>query len=369
MKWYNASHVASSFHFRVTKSSNQHKGRMGQLKTPHGMIETPVFMPVGTLGSIKGVLPEQLMAEGTQIILANTYHLFLRPGMEVLENAGGIHAFMNWHLPILTDSGGFQVFSLNKLNQVTDEGVVFQSHLDGSRVEFTPERVIDIQQKIGADLIMPLDECLPCGASYERTKASIERTYQWEKRCQEYHLSKSGRHEQALFAIIQGGMFPDLRLASAKPLVDLNFFGYAIGGLSVGESREKMSDLVCETVGHIPKDKPRYLMGVGTPEDLVTAIEHGVDMFDCVAPTRLARHGAFFTRDGTFSIKKKIYELDMEPLDDRCECYTCRQYSRSYLRHLWRNKELNAMTLMSIHNIRFLRDVVERKKEEIRSGS
>lgn len=341
---------------------------MGRLKTPHGWIETPVFMPVGTLGAMKGVLPEQLMAEGTQILLANTYHLALRPGMEVLEHAGGIHAFMNWHLPILTDSGGFQVFSLNKLNRVTDEGVVFQSHLDGSRVEFTPERVIEIQQKIGSDLIMPLDECLPYGASYERTKASIERTYQWEKRCQKHHRHSPGRHEQALFAIIQGGMFPDLRHESAKSLVDLDFFGYAVGGLSVGESRQEMSDLLHETQKHIPEDKPRYLMGVGTPEDLVSAMECGVDMFDCVQPTRLARHGAFFTGNGTCSIKKKVFELDSGPLDDRCACYTCRQYSRSYLRHLWRNGELNAMTLMSIHNIRFLRDVVERKKEEIRSG-
>ncbi len=359
----------TQFSFTVTQQSKTSKARLGVLKTPHGDIETPVFMPVGTLGSVKAMLPEMLLNEGAQIILANTYHLYLRPGVEVLDSFGGLHEFMNWHKPILTDSGGFQVFSLGQLNKVTDHSVIFRSHLDGSLIELTPEKVIQIQQSIGADIIMPLDECLPPDVSKDVVAKSIKRTTSWERRCLEQHLNKPGIHKQALFAIIQGGMYEDLREESAKDLVALDFFGYAIGGLSVGEGKDSMYRLIQSTVDHIPQTKPRYLMGVGEPVDLEYAISQGIDMFDCVLPTRLARHGAFFSKvDGmevTSSIKKKEYEFDKTPLDVNCNCYTCRSYSKAYLRHLWRNKELSAMTLMSIHNVSYLMQLVKAVKKKI----
>ncbi|MDD5455879.1 MAG: tRNA guanosine(34) transglycosylase Tgt [Candidatus Margulisbacteria bacterium] len=355
----------NDFTFKITKQSHKHKGRLGILHTPHGDIQTPVFMPVGTLGSVKAVLPEMLLAEGTEIILANTYHLFLRPGTEVLEKFQGLHNFMNWHKPILTDSGGFQVFSLSDLNKITDKGVIFKSHLDGSLMEFTPEKVVAIQQSIGADIIMPLDECLPHDADKKRTAVSIKRTFNWEKRCQRYMQENPGRHAQAMFGIIQGGMFPDLRAESAEQLLDLDFFGYSVGGLSVGEDKETLYSLSAETVQHIPVAKPRYLMGVGSPQDVEFAIKQGYDMFDCVLPTRIARHGAFFSKEGNLSIKKKEFEFDSQPLEVGCDCYTCANYSRAYLRHLWRNKEFNAMTLISIHNIRYLIKMIQGIKEQI----
>lgn len=353
-----------NFSFKILKKSNKHSGRAGILSTPHGEIKTPVFMPVGTLASVKGLTPEMILDTNAEIILANTYHLFLRPGTDVLEQLGGIHSFMNWHKPILTDSGGFQVFSLGNLRKISEDGVTFNSHLNGDKFEFTPEKVIDIQQKIGADIIMPLDECLPTGCSIEKTYKSLELTTRWAKRSQNY-LNNSNRHSQSLFAIIQGGMFPECRKESAEQLLDLNFFGYAIGGLSVGEGTEKMYPLVEHTTSFIPEHKPRYLMGVGTPEDLTTCIKLGIDMFDCVLPTRLARHGAFFSDFGRKSIKKPEYEFDQEPLEPTCDCYACQNYSKAYIRHLWRNQELLGMTLMSIHNIKYLINLVTKIRNNI----
>jgi queuine tRNA-ribosyltransferase len=355
----------SSFSFEVIKQSKKNYSRAGVLSTPHGQIHTPVFMPVGTLATVKGVTPEMLYDLGTEIILANTYHLFLRPGIDVIDHHDGIHSFMNWNKPILTDSGGFQVYSLNNLKKVTEEGVIFSSHINGDKFLFTPEKVIEIQQKIGSDIIMPLDECLPPTISKDKTYQSLLLTTKWAQRSKGFLENMSSRHKQALFAIIQGGMFPDCRKESAEQLIDIGFFGYAIGGLSVGEGPEKMYPLVQDTVKLIPEDSPRYLMGVGTPEDLNACIDYGIDMFDCVLPTRLARHGAFFATDGRKNIKNKQYELSKEPLDDCCTCYTCRNYSKSYVRHLFRSNELLGATLMSIHNIYYLINLVNEKRKKI----
>ena len=357
-----------AFEFKILKTSPSTKARLGRLSTPHGDIETPVFMPVGTLGSVKSLTPEMLLAEQVQIILGNTYHLYLRPGLEVLSSAGGLHRFMNWHRPILTDSGGFQVFSLGKLNTVSEEGVRFRSHHDGSQLQLTPESVIDIQKIIGSDIMMPLDECLPANATQNVVADSIARTTRWEIRALQHWQANPNITPQALFAIVQGGMFPQLREVSAKSLTQHPFSGFAIGGLSVGESKSQMQDLVASTAQLLPETKPRYLMGVGAPEDLDYAIDQGIDMFDCVLPTRVARHGGVFSSEGDYSIKKKQYQQDNTPLDPLCDCYTCRNYSKAYVRHLWRNKELTAMTLLSIHNIRYLVNLVERKKVEILSS-
>lgn len=353
------------FSFKVIKKSKKNQSRAGILTTPHGEIKTPVFMPVGTLASVKGLTPEMVYDTNADIILANTYHLFLRPGTDVLDKFSGIHSFMNWHKPILTDSGGFQVFSLGKLRKISENGVIFNSHLNGDKFEFTPERVMEIQQKIGADIIMPLDECLPAESTKDKTYKSLELTTRWAKRSQEFLSNNTGRHSQSLFAIIQGGMFPECRKASAEQLLELNLFGYAIGGLSVGEGPDKMYPLVEYTAGLIPENKPRYLMGVGTPEDLTTCINYGIDMFDCVLPTRLARHGAFFTDQGRKSIKRPENEFEKGPLEETCDCYACRNYSKAYIRHLWRNQELLGMTLMSIHNIKYLINLVTKIRNNI----
>ena len=357
--------MINDFKFTVLKKSKKHNGRAGVLHTPHGDIRTPIFMPVGTLGSVKTLMPEMLLSEGVEIILANTYHLFLRPGMELMKQSGGLHQFMNWHKPLLTDSGGFQIFSLGNLNKIDEDGVTFQSHLDGASFRLTPEKVIEIQQIIGADIIMPLDECLPIGVSKEKTRESLQLTSRWAKRCRNYLRDNPSRHRQVLFGIIQGGMFPELRKESAEQLLELDFFGYAIGGLSVGEERNQLYDLIPQTVQYIPEEKPRYLMGVGAPEDLDVAIDSGIDMFDCVLPTRLARHGSVLSKEGSYSIKTKINEYDISPLDNSCDCYACRNYSKAYIRHLYRNKEMQAMSLLSIHNIRFLINLVKRKRQDI----
>lgn len=322
-------------------------------------------MPVGTQAAVKAVLGAQLLAEGTQIILANTYHLLLRPGPDVIEAMGGLHTFMNWQHPILTDSGGFQIFSLGPLTKITEKGVIFKSHLNGDFIEMTPESTIKVQQQLGADIIMPLDECLPSGVSKEMTAASIDRTFAWEARCKQYHTENQGKTSQALFGIVQGGMYPDLRQKSAEQIRSLDFFGYAIGGLSVGEGKTDMYPLIEATTAHLPTDRPRYLMGVGVPDDVDAAIESGVDMFDCVFPTRVARHGSIFSKNGTYNIKRKEFERDPSPLEEGCECFTCRNHSRAYLRHLWRAKEYNAMTLLSIHNIHFLIKFVATKRQMI----
>lgn len=357
--------TTSKFSFKIIKKSSQSNCRVGVLQTPHGKINTPVFMPVGTLGAMKGVLAEQLLKEEAQIILANTYHLFLRPGIQVLKYFMGLHEFSNWHRPLLTDSGGFQVYSLSKLNKLTEDGVSFRSHLNGDKIFFSPEKVIEIQKIIGSDIIMPLDECLPSDASFAKTKNSLELTTRWAKRSKKYFSRICDSNKQVLFGIIQGGMYPELRESSADQMTDLNFFGYSIGGLSVGEGKEKMYPLITETVKHIPQNKPRYLMGVGNPEDLTYAMDQGIDMFDCVLPTRLARHGAVLSINGTYHIKNKQHEFSKESLSECCTCYTCRNYHRGYIRHLWRSGELNAMTFLSIHNICYLINLVDNKRKSV----
>jgi len=351
--------------FEVLKSSSKTNGRVGRLHTLHGEVTTPVFMPVGTLGTIKSLTPEQLMTLNPGIILANTYHLYLRPGMDVIKAAGGLHAFMNWQGPILTDSGGYQVFSLSKMRKISDEGVQFSSHLDGSKHFFTPEKVIDIQGIIGSDIMMVLDECVEPNASKEYVSQSVELTTRWAKRSYG-HWQKSGT-DQALFGIIQGGMFQDQRERSAEQICELDFSGFAIGGLSVGEEKEVMHEMTNFTAPLLPEDKPRYLMGIGMPEDIRMAIRSGVDMFDCVLPTRLARHGNAFSDQGLLNLNNACYKQDFSPLTDGCECYCCQNFSRAYLAHLVRSNEILGIVLLTMHNIHYLQQIVEEEKKKIRA--
>lgn len=339
--------------------------RAGVFHTPHGPIPTPVFAPVGTAGSVKAVPPRDLPPIGVSLILANTYHLHLRPGDEIVRELGGLHQFMNWPGPILTDSGGFQVFSLTEINKVDDDGVVFRSHIDGRKLRFTPEISMQIQQNLGADIIMAFDEC-PVPTEREAVTRAVARTHAWAERCRRAHPHDD---RQALFGIVQGGVFPDLREQSAAFLQTLDFPGYAIGGLAVGETKEQMSDTVDVTVRCLPEDKPRYLMGVGEPDDLANAIARGIDTFDCVMPTRVARHGAALTWDGRINVGKKVYERDPAPLESDCDCYTCQNFSRAYLRHLVRSNEILGHQLLSIHNIRFLTNHVERMRDAIFEGT
>jgi queuine tRNA-ribosyltransferase len=315
--------------------------------TPHGHFETPVFMPVGTQGTVKAVSSEDMEEMGIKIVLANTYHLYLRPGYRIVEKLGGLHRFMSWDGPILTDSGGFQVYSLSKLRTISEEGVTFQSHLDGSRHFIGPKEAMVIQQGLGADIIMAFDECAPYPADYEYVLNSVRLTSLWAKQCIEY---KEGNN-QALFGIVQGGMYPDLRERSAAELTQMNFDGYALGGLSVGEDRDSRERVIKETVEFLPADKPVYLMGVGKPEDIIESVTLGVDMFDCVLPTRNARNGTLFTRNGQLVIKNARYADDDRPIDENCDCYVCSHYSRAYLRHLFMAKELLAYRLNTIHNL------------------
>lgn len=333
--------------FKVLKKSRKSKARLGEIRTPHGQFETPVFMPVGTQGSVKAVSSEDMEEMGIKIILANTYHLYLRPGYRILEKLGGLHRFMNWDRPILTDSGGFQVYSLSKLRTISEDGVTFQSHLDGSRHFIGPKEAMVIQQALGADIIMSFDECAPYPADYEYVLNSVKLTSLWARRCMEYKAGKN----QALFGIVQGGMYPDLRELSAAELTQMNFDGYALGGLSVGEDRDSRERIIKETVEFLPTDKPVYLMGVGKPEDIIEAVTLGVDMFDCVLPTRNARNGTLFTCNGQLAIKNARYADDDGPVDENCDCYVCAHYSRAYLRHLFMAKELLAYRLNTIHNL------------------
>jgi len=350
------------FSFELIKTDSS--ARLGRATTPHGSFTTPVFMPVGTKGSVKGLTPEELTATGAEIILANTYHLYLRPGHKLVKDLGGLHGFMNWKGPILTDSGGFQVFSLCKLRKITEEGVQFSSHLDGTRCALTPESAIEIQEALGADIIMPLDECTPYPADREYTVESMNLTHRWARRCKDAKVPNG----QALFGIVQGGMYEDLRKESAQSLVDMDFDGYSIGGLSVGEEKGLMKDMIAATVPLLPQDKPRYLMGVGTPEDLVYAVEMGVDMFDCVMPTRNARNGTLFTRFGKLVIKNAQYEKDPQPIDADCGCYTCRNFSRAYLRHLYMAGEMLAPRLNTIHNLYYYGDLMKQMRQAIGDG-
>lgn len=337
--------------FELIKECKQSGARLGKLHTPHGTIETPIFMPVGTQATVKAMTPEELKEMEAQIILSNTYHLYLRPGHELVEKAGGLHKFMNWDRPILTDSGGFQVFSLGDLRKITEEGVEFRSHLDGSKHFLSPEKAIEVENALGADIIMAFDECAPYPADRKYVKNSLERTTRWAKRCKEAHKNPD---TQALFGIVQGGMYRDLREQSAAEIIALDFPGYAIGGLSVGEPKELMYEVLDYTAPLLPKDKPRYLMGVGSPDDLLEGVIRGVDMFDCVLPTRIARNGTAMTSRGKVVIKNAKYFDDFSPLDPECDCYTCKNYTKAYLRHLYKANEILSSRLMSTHNLHFL---------------
>ena len=335
--------------------------RRGRITTLHGTIETPVFMPVGTQATVKAMKPEDVERTGAQIILANTYHLFLRPGSDIVREAGGLHRFMNWNKPILTDSGGYQVFSLGAMRKITEEGVRFQSHIDGSRHMLSPEKSIEVQNDLGSDIIMAFDECAPKDADRKYIEKSQALTTRWLERCVAAHKNPD---TQALFGIMQGGFYRDLREKSAREIVDLDLPGYAIGGISVGESKEDYVGVLEYAPDLLPEDKPRYVMGIGTPDYIFEAVEHGVDMFDCVEPTRIARHGMAMTSQGRISIKNARFERDYTCLDPECDCYTCRNYSRAYLRHLFKAGETMSHMLLTEHNLRFL----SRLSEDIRKS-
>ena len=335
--------------FQVIKQHSHSAARLGRLLTPHGEIDTPTFMPVGTQGTVKALSPEDIIQCGSNIILGNTYHLYLRPGYSVIKSLGGLHRFMNWDKPILTDSGGFQVFSLNTLAKVTEEGVTFKSHIDGSTHFFSPELSMEIQEALGSDIAMTLDEPTPYPSDHTTTEKSLKLSSRWAVRCKTAHQLEN----QSLFGIVQGGMYKDLRIQSTKEITEIDFPGYAIGGLSVGEEKNIMYDIAAHTAEYLPKNKPRYLMGVGTPEDLRQCSTMGVDMFDCVMPSRNARNGSLFTSQGKINIRNLQYKTDDSPLDPECDCYTCENYSRAYLRHLFIADEIFVMRLNTLHNINF----------------
>jgi queuine tRNA-ribosyltransferase len=353
-----------AFRFEIIKKDSFSQARLGRLETDHGAFNTPGFLPVGTQGTVKSLTPEELVEIGVEAILGNTYHLYLRPGYETIGRLGGLHNFIHWERPILTDSGGFQIFSLESLRKVSEEGVTFQSHLDGSSHFFTPEKVMEIQRVLGSDIAMVLDECVPYPSPYEYVKASMERTNRWAKRC----LQVRQENDPALFAIVQGGMHRDLREKSAQTLVEMGFQGYAMGGLSVGEPKSMMLDVLEWTTSLLPEKTPRYLMGVGTPEDIIDAVMLGVDFFDCVLPTRNARNGTLFTSSGKLSIKQAQYAEDRRPVDETCACYTCRHYSRAYLRHLYLSKEILSSRLNTIHNLFYYIDLLVKIREAIHEG-
>ncbi len=352
--------------FDIINQSQECRARTGKVTTAHGVIETPIFMPVGTLGTVKGVSVEELKACQAQIILGNTYHLYLRPGCEVMTQMNGLHSFMNWDRPILTDSGGFQFFSLAKLAKFKDEGVSFQSHIDGSRHLFTPERAVEIQTILGSDIMMSLDWCMGYPATKKEAATALEKTTQWAKRGRDFWIEKGQPNN--LFGIVQGGMYSDLRSTSARQLSDLDFPGYSIGGLSVGEPTELMYEMADHTVPLLPKEKPKYVMGVGTPENLVELTSMGVDMFDCVMPSRNARNGQLFTSKGTMNISNARFKLDKEPIDSECSCYTCQNYSRAYLSHLYRTRELLSYRLNTIHNLHYYLDLMQQMRNAINLG-
>ena len=353
------------FEFEIVKEDKKTRARAGILHTPHGDIETPIFMPVGTRATVKALTPEQVEEAGAQIILANTYHLYLRPGNGLVKKAGGLHSFMNWNKPILTDSGGFQVFSLDGLRKITEEGVEFKSHIDGSLHVFTPENGMQIEEDLGADIIMALDECAASDKPYEYVRPSMYRTMRWAERCKK----AKKREDQALFGIVQGGVFEDLRIESSKIIDDMDFPGNAIGGLSVGEEKPVMYRMLDVIEPYLSRHKPRYLMGVGSPDCLIEAAGRGVDMLDCVLQTRTARMGTALTRHGKMNMHNKKFEEDMSPLDDQCQCYACRHFSRAYIRHLVCVGEILGATLLSIHNITFSLDLMKTMRQSIIDGN
>ena len=352
-----------TINFELLKESKDSMARLGRLHTPHGIIETPVFMPVGTRATVKAMTPEEVKDLGAQIILSNTYHLYLKPGHDLIREAGGLHKFMNWHGPILTDSGGFQVFSLGDLRKIKEEGVQFRSHIDGSKHFISPEKSIEVQNALGSDIMMAFDECAPYPSTYEYVKNSMERTTRWAKRCKDYHKDWD---RQALFGIVQGGMYKDLRHESAEALVDMDFSGYAVGGLSVGEPKDLMCDVLEYTTPLLPRTKPRYLMGVGTPDYLFEAVTRGIDMADCVLPTRIARNGTALTSHGKMVMRNAKYTRDFNKLDPECDCYTCRNYSRAYIRHLINVDEILGARLLTIHNLNFLIKLMDNIRESIK---
>ena len=352
----------SAIRYELIKTCKQSGARLGRLHTPHGVIETPIFMPVGTQATVKAMTPEELKEIGSQIILSNTYHLYMRPGHDLVKEAGGLHKFMNWDRPILTDSGGFQVFSLGPLRKITEEGVHFRSHIDGSKHFISPEKAMEIQNALGSDIMMAFDECAPYPADREYVKNSLERTTRWLKRCKEAHKNTEN---QALFGIIQGGMYKDLREQSAKEILELDLPGYAVGGLSVGEPKELMYEVLDYTVPLMPEDKPRYLMGVGSPDDLLEGVIRGIDMFDCVLPTRIARNGTAMTSQGKVVVRNAKYARDFTPLDPECDCYCCKNYTKAYIRHLVKANEILAARLITTHNLRFLLKLMEDVRQAI----
>lgn len=347
--------------YELIKQCPHTGARAGRIHTPHGSFDTPIFMPVGTQASVKTLAPEELKEMGAGIILSNNYHLFLRPGSKLVKEAGGLHKFMNWDRAILTDSGGFQVFSLGDLRKISEEGVTFRSHIDGSKKFLSPEIATQSQMDLGADIIMAFDECVPYPADFKYTRESMELTLRWAQRCKDTMTNPN----QGLFGIVQGGMYKDLRIECANRLVDRDFPGYAVGGLSVGEPKELMYEMLDITLEHLPQNKARYLMGVGTPDCLVEGVMRGIDMFDCVYPTRVARNGTAMTWNGRLVIKNAQYEHDFHPIDEHCNCYTCRNYSRAYIRHLVRVNEIFGLRLLTIHNLHFLIDFMRQMRQSI----
>lgn len=351
--------------YELLKQEKNTKARLGKLHTNYGVYDTPMFMPVGTQATVKTLSPEELKAMNSAVILSNTYHLWLRPGADIVEKASGLHKFMNYDGPILTDSGGFQVFSLAKPKDISEEGVKFKSHLDGSNLFLTPEISIGVQNKLDSDIAMSFDECIPYPASYEYAKRSTERTLRWARRGKEVFNNE----RQSLFGIVQGGEYTDLREYSAKETVKIGFDGYSIGGTSVGEGKDVMYKMIEDGIRYLPEDKPRYLMGVGEPFDILEGVERGIDMFDCVLPTRIARHGNAFTRDGKMNIKNAKYKDDFAPIESDCDCYACKNYTRAYIRHLITSNETFGARLLSIHNIRFLIKLTEEIREAIKNDN
>lgn len=374
--------------FTLLKQSKLSRARLGQLKTAHGMVDTPFFMPIATRAAVKNLTPEELKELGTQIILSNTYHLLIRPGIEVIENAGGLHKFMNWNRPILTDSGGYQVFSLAKMRKITNDGVKFKSEVDGNEIFLTPEKAIEIQQKFGSDIMMTLDECVPYSCDYNEAKKAVERTTQWAERCKrtisnfKFLISKPNSNSKfqilkpLLFGIVQGSIYPDLRVQSVREIMALDFDGYAIGGLIVGEPIEKTYEMIKIIEPHLPKDKSRYLMGAGKPEQIIEAVKMGMDMFDCVIPTRNARHGLLYIKNNDdlnepdfyqeIHITNEKFKQDFKPVDENCQCYTCQHYSRAYLRHLFMTEEPLGQRLATIHNLAFYLSLMKEISEMIK---
>jgi queuine tRNA-ribosyltransferase len=350
--------------YELIHKCKQTGARLGRIHTPHGSFDTPVFMPVGTQASVKGMSPDEVKSIGAKIILSNTYHLYLRPGSEIVKKAGGLHGFMNWSLPILTDSGGFQVFSLADLRDIKEEGVTFRSHIDGSKHFISPEKSIEIQNALGADIIMAFDECAPYPCEYEYAKKSMEMTTRWAIRCKKFHQNTE---TQALFGIVQGSTYEDLRRESAKQITSLDLPGYAIGGLSVGEPADIMNDILEITVPFLPEDKPRYLMGVGSPDYLIDGSIRGIDMFDCVLPTRIGRNGTVFTSNGRIIVRDAKYAEDFSPIDPECDCYACRNFSRAYIRHLFKSGEMFGLRLATWHNLRFLINLMEKIRDAIKN--